>query len=242
MENKATDRESVNQTYHLAQDKMMLLPNYYAWIYSYFSEFISGSVVELGVGAGFMVQQYIHAADRVVAVDFNQKLLDLVRLHFPAEKVVPLQIDLKKQWDLLYEMAADVVLAFDVLEHFEDEDDFTNKAYNILKTNGKLIIKVPAQSSLFCDMDVASGHFRRYDEAPLSDLMMRNGFKTIYQRYMNPVGALAYRMKKNKSQNFSRSVSAYTLRLANVFIPALRLLDRIPHKIGLSIIGIYEKI
>lgn len=241
MENKATDRESFNQAYQLAQDRMMLLPNYYAWIYSYFSEYISGSVVELGVGAGFMVQQYIDSADRVIAVDYNQKLLELLLLHFPTEKVVPLQIDLKGKWDLLYEMAADVVLAFDVLEHFEDEDDFINKAHHILKSNGKLIIKVPAQSSLFCDMDIASGHFRRYDEAPLFDLMMRNGFRTIHQRYINPVGALAYRLKKKKHKNFSRSVSPYTLRLANVLIPALRLVDRIPHKIGLSLIGIYEK-
>lgn len=220
----------------------MLLPNYYAWIYSYFSEFISGSVVDLGVGAGLMMQQYINSADRVVAVDYNPKLLDLVRLNFPAKKVVPLQIDLNKEWDLLYEVTADVILAIDVLEHFEDEDDFINKAHNILKANGNLIIKVPAQRSLFCDMDVASGHFRRYDEAPLSDLMVRNGFKTIYQKYINPVGALAYRMKKNKRQNFSKSVSAYTLRFANVLIPVLRYLDKIQHKIGLSIIGIYEKV
>lgn len=230
-----------NQAYHLAQDRMALLPNYYAWTHAYLGPYLSGTVVELGAGAGHLLRHYVSRVDRVIAVDHNALLLDRLRLLHPAEKVVPVLADLSGDWSALAGIAADAVLALDVLEHFEDDDRLVARIRGLLKSGGRLLVKVPAQSRLFGAMDRASGHFRRYDPGTLAALMQRHGFQVIAQRPMNPVGALLYRAKRRKKSNFSRSVSPGALRLANRLIPLLRLLDRLPGVEGLSLVGVYEK-
>lgn len=234
--------EDFNQTYHIAQDRMALLPNYYSWIYSHIRDYLSGIVVELGSGSGYVMKNYIHQVDKVIAVDYNQQLLDRLKYLYPTDKVVSVWADLKDEWHELDSIVADAVLSFDVLEHFEDEDSFMSNIGKILKKGGWMVLKVPAQSRLFSEMDIASGHYRRYDTEHLADLMHSHGFKVISQRFMNPVGAFIYRFKRKKKTNFSRSVSPTTLKLANRLIPLLALFDNLPGVKGLSLIGIYEKL
>lgn len=64
--------------------------------------------------------------------------------------------------------AYDVVLLFDVLEHIEETGDFVRAAIRHLKPGGRLFVNVPALASLYGPYDVAAGHHRRYDPAPLA--------------------------------------------------------------------------
>ena len=44
---------------------MALLPNYYGWIYRRIRAYISGTVVELGVGAGHILKHYLGQVEEV---------------------------------------------------------------------------------------------------------------------------------------------------------------------------------
>ncbi len=242
MKNRTLVIEEFNQSYHIAQDRMALLPNYYSWIYSHIRDYLSGNIVELGSGAGYVMKNYIHQAEKVIAVDYNQQLLDCLKQLYPTDKIIPVLADLKDDWHELDDIVADAVLSFDVLEHFKDEDAFMLNIRKILKKGGWMVVKVPAQQRLFSEMDIASGHYRRYDKEHLANLMHRHGFKVVSQKFMNPVGAFIYRFKRKKKTNFSRSISPTTLKLANRLIPLLALFDNLPGVKGLSLIGIYEKL
>ena len=229
-----------NLVYHEAQDRMALLPNYYAWICSHFKEHLAGTVLELGCGAGLVVQNYVDRVERVVGVDINPELVRRLERAYPG-KARGLVVDLRGDWHELEGLRADCIVALDVVEHFEDDAGFVAKLERHLVPGGKVVLKVPAQARLYNEMDRASGHFRRYDDQDLRGLMERRGFRTLSLRHMNPAGAWGYRFKKEKRTNFSKTFSPGKLRAVNALIPALALLDRVPGLKGLSLVGVFAR-
>lgn len=235
------DLDRSNLVYHEAQDRMALLPNYYAWIANHFVDHVSGTVLELGSGAGFVLRNYVERVDKVVAVDINPELLQRLQRSYPPGKIDVHCVDLRGDWRELAGVRADCVIALDVVEHFEDDGEFVTKLARHLKPGGKAIIKVPAQSKLYNAMDRASGHFRRYDDATLRELMAAHGFSTLALRHMNPAGAWGYRFKKAKETNYSKTFSPGKLKAVNTVIPLLALLDHVPGLKGLSLIGVFQR-
>lgn len=232
--------EQANLVYHESQDRMALLPNYYAWIANHFVAHVSGVVLELGAGAGLVVRNYLDRVERVVAADINRELLARIERDLPRDKVRAVEVDLRGDWHELRDVQADCVIALDVVEHFQDDADFITKMKSRLRPGGKIIVKVPAQSKLYGGMDRASGHYRRYDDDDLRALMERHGFTTLALRHMNPAGAWSYRFKKEKRTNFSKTFSPTRLKAVNTLIPMIALLDHLPFLKGLSLVGVFE--
>lgn len=235
----SSDRERSNLVYHEAQDRMALLPNYYGWIASHFQRELDGDVLELGCGAGLVIENYLDRVRSVFGVDINAELLQRLEARHPDGKVRTACVDLRGDWHELGGRRFDAIVALDVVEHFEDDHAFVDKLVKHLNPGGKVILKVPAQSKLFNAMDEASGHYRRYDEGPLERLMAEHGFQTRSLRHMNPAGAWGYRFKKEKKTNFSKTFSPGKLRVVNALIPALALLDHVPGLKGLSLVGVF---
>ncbi len=239
----AVNKDISNEVYHEAQDNMKLLPNYYSWIFSKFKKYLNGDVVELGVGDGHIISNYVHNqnVNSVLAVDFNEILLERLKNKNLSAKINFLKLDLRDIWTDLEDASADCSIALDVLEHFEDDKLFVNKINKSLKKGGYSIIKVPAQSKLFSSVDESSGHYRRYDLKVLEDLMKDAGFKVVELNYFNFFGSLLYPMKKNKNKNFSKTFKSWKIKLANTIIPLIASMDFIPQSKGLSLIGVFQK-
>lgn len=238
----AAEVERSNLVYHEAQDRMSLLPNYYAWICSHFAAHLrGGTVLELGCGAGFVVRNYIEQVERVVGADINPELVARLERSYPPGKMKGLVVDLRGDWHELGSLRADAIVALDVVEHFEDDSGFVAKIERHLAPGGKVVLKVPAQSRLYGEIDRASGHYRRYDEETLRSLMESRGFRTLSLRHMNPAGAWGYQLKKEQKTNFSKTFSPGKLRVVNALIPALALLDRVPGLKGLSLVGVFTR-
>ena len=232
--------DQANLVYHESQDRMALLPNYYAWIANHFAAHVGGVVLELGAGAGLVVRNYLDRVERVVAADINRELLVRIERDLPRDKVRAVEVDLRGDWHELADVTADCVIALDVVEHFQDDAAFVAKMKSRLRPGGKIIVKVPAQARLYGDMDRASGHYRRYDDEDLRTLMERHGFTTLALRHMNPAGAWSYRFKKEKQTNFSKTFSPAKLKAVNTLIPMIALLDHVPFLKGLSLVGVFR--
>jgi 2-polyprenyl-3-methyl-5-hydroxy-6-metoxy-1,4-benzoquinol methylase len=236
-----SELEAKNRTYHEAQDHMELLPNYYVWTYGAFRDYLRGTVVELGCGSGIGISTYVDNTTRIYAVDYNEELVRRIQQRFQSSKVVPIQADLIGDWHELSGITADAVIMMDVLEHFAEDKTILEKAWSLLRPDGHLLVKVPAQRALFSSLDQASGHFRRYDEKDLRALAAAVGYETVRIRHINPVGALAYRLKSGKTTNFSRTFSMPQLRFINTVLPVLRLFDNVPLLPGLSLAAVFRR-
>jgi SAM-dependent methyltransferase len=65
----------------------------------------------------------------------------------------------------------DLLVAFDVLEHIEDDHQAAAEIRRVLRPGGIALIAVPCDMTLWSRHDVATGHFRRYDRSSLAKLV-----------------------------------------------------------------------
>jgi len=77
----------------------------------------------------------------------------------------------------------DLVTLFDVLEHTNDEKSIS-EIFRILKSNGLVILTVPAFSFLWSNWDVVLKHRKRYTKKSLKTILERRGFKIKKISYM----------------------------------------------------------
>jgi SAM-dependent methyltransferase len=91
----------------------------------------------------------------------------------------------------------DLVVAYDVLEHLEDDKAAATGIFEALRPGGTFLVAVPCDPRLWSAHDDAVGHVRRYTRQTLSDLLSSAGFELSPLRSWNvllrPVVALRRR-------------------------------------------------
>jgi 2-polyprenyl-3-methyl-5-hydroxy-6-metoxy-1,4-benzoquinol methylase len=93
----------------------------------------------------------------------------------------------------------DVIIAFDVLEHIEDDTKALERWRGLLKKGGTLLVSVPAFSWLWGVDDVLADHYRRYSKKELASKLKVN-YKLIRITYFNfflfPITAMVRLIKR----------------------------------------------
>lgn len=128
----------------------------------------------------------------------------------------------------------DIIGAFDVLEHIENDEKALAEINIALKERGYLILTVPAHKFLWSRHDVASHHRRRYSKAELLAKLEHCGFTvnkvTYYMLFLFPVLVAmrllskTFRNKKHKKDDIPISLERKTIPVINnVFLACLRL-------------------
>lgn len=81
----------------------------------------------------------------------------------------------------------DVVTAFDVIEHIEDDLVALQSLRAAVRPGGAVVVTVPALSWLWSDHDVVNGHQRRYSRRRLMDVIRRADLDLAHVSYFNTV-------------------------------------------------------
>ena len=126
----------------------------------------------------------------------------------------------------------DVVCAFEVLEHYDDDLGELRRWGERLRPGGWMMVSVPAGSHRFAAADERAGHFRRYNRGDLRSLFAEAGFREpVIVTYGFPVGYLleAARNQIARRQNghaglspsARTAVSARWLQPGETLAPAL---------------------
>lgn len=85
----------------------------------------------------------------------------------------------------------DLVCAFEVLEHIEDDTAAVKDWASRVQPGGWLMLSVPADQYRYGPWDELVGHFRRYDPSELTKLLANCGLTDIVvHRYNYPLGLL----------------------------------------------------
>jgi len=71
--------------------------------------------------------------------------------------------------------AFDLVAAFDVIEHVEDDRQVFRELSRVLKDGGIVIFSVPLHPGLWTEFDDRVGHVRRYEPAQLQAIVSEHG-------------------------------------------------------------------
>ena len=96
--------------------------------------------------------------------------------------------------DLQRSREFDLVCAFEVLEHLEDDAGALAAWRELVRPGGRVLLSVPGAPRLYGASDEGAGHYRRYERATLRHALERGGFDDIrIAAYGFPVG---YPLKK----------------------------------------------
>lgn len=79
----------------------------------------------------------------------------------------------------------DVICAFDVVEHIEDDQLAIAEIHRCLRPGGRAFLTVPAFEELWSEHDVINHHFRRYRRPDFVRLQENAGLSVRYDTYFN---------------------------------------------------------
>ena len=126
-------------------------------------------VLEIGAGLGAMgallARRYSYTGLEPDASSFA-----IAEQRIGADKVVPTDDEGYSPAELF-----DLVCAFEVLEHLEDDSAALRRWQRFLRPGGWVLVSVPAGRDRIGPADRRAGHMRRYDRADLEAVLTRAG-------------------------------------------------------------------
>ncbi|MFH0911808.1 MAG: glycosyltransferase [Planctomycetota bacterium] len=213
---------------------------YTRWVGELVRPHLGRHVLELGSGIGNMSLR-LRGKPRLTLSDMDPVYLDLLRNLFAGQEgvdVVELDVTEPRHFAALRGEAIDTVVAFNLLEHIEDDAAVLREVHALLPTGGRLILQLPQYPALFSSFDEALEHKRRYDKLGLRGLLFRSGFEVDYLTDLNWLGVPGWFLngKLLRRKTFGR----IQLKVFNMLVPLLRLTHRLPLP-GLSILAVARK-
>jgi SAM-dependent methyltransferase len=208
--------------------------NYNAWLYGRARPFLGRRLLDLGAGIGTFTELALADGREVTALEPDQVFASALETEFgshPRATIVCATVEELRERD---PPPFDAAISFNVLEHIVDDRSAVAAARELLRPGGRLLLIVPAHPLLLGDVDRALGHLRRYRRRPLAGLLHEAGFDVEQARYVNPVGALGW-LVTFRLRSWPEKWPRHQYRLFDRLVPALKLLDRVPLPVGLSL-------
>lgn len=199
---------------------------YNTWLIDRARPWVHGRVLDVGAGIGTHTTRLQPLADEVVALEPDPQFAQLLRERVEGVRIVEGDAG-------AVEGPFDAIVCFNVLEHIDDDVATLRRLRELLAPDGTLLLLVPAHQALFGPIDTAFGHYRRYGRADLDGKLRAAGLRPDVLRYVNPVGALGWLVQARVRRR--ERMSYRGLELYDRLVPALRLLDRLPLAVGLSL-------
>ena len=146
-------------------------------------------VLDIGCGDTWVIEQLTETltSARFHAVDiaFTEEVLSHINSKYASSRK-PIRAFRSMSESLEADTGqVDLILLLDVIEHIEDDISFLKTLHEHpgVNENTRILITVPAYQSLFCSHDVFLEHYRRYNNAMLSEHVIAGGMEPIHVGY-----------------------------------------------------------
>lgn len=135
-----------------------------------------GRFVEMGAGTGHMTRIFLERGFHGACHDLGDDSRELMRQGL-ADASDRMQVvdDLQQ----LEHASFDYLMAFEVLEHIDDDVGVFKQWLRYLKPGGRVLVSVPAHQRKFGRSDHLVGHVRRYERSQLSRLLESAGLTDV---------------------------------------------------------------
>jgi SAM-dependent methyltransferase len=135
-----------------------------------------GTFLEIGAGIGLMTAMFLGKGFSGYCQDISPESRGYLKTNLQS---FGNSIQVIEGFSTLAVEDFDHLLAFEVLEHIENDLDALIEWSKFLRPNGKLIVSVPAHQKNFSKADEYVGHIRRYEKKELFDLLKNAGYQNI---------------------------------------------------------------
>ena len=132
--------------------------------------------LEIGCATGDFIQHIVENKNlHITGSEIYLKGLLYAKRNLPNVNFI--QFDATQGW---INEEFDLIVAFDVLEHIEDDVAAVSNIYKMLHKDGGLIISVPQHMFLWSKLDEILKHKRRYSRQALTAKLEADGFSIEY--------------------------------------------------------------
>lgn len=182
---------------------------------------------ELGCGTGFVLSG-IHEAFPGLALsgsDGTCESLAFARGKCPAADFF--QMDARA---IPFRDEFDLIGAFDVLEHIEEDLDALKQIHAALRPQGGLLVTVPQHKFLWSVADDFSYHKRRYSRAELLEKLSQAGFLVTrvssFNTFLLPLMFVSRRRMPKRVEEFDPMSEFSSSRMLNGFLEAVLRMEK----------------
>ncbi|MDH3324546.1 MAG: class I SAM-dependent methyltransferase, partial [Candidatus Peregrinibacteria bacterium] len=159
----------------------------------------NAKILDVGCGTGSDLE-VISKFGEVTVLDINQEALNQI-----PDKYNKICADLTET--NLPDAEYDCIVAFDILEHIENQEHAARQLFHTLKPNGKFVGTVPAYQLLFSSHDKSLDHFRRYSRSNFVWTLENAGFHKLTSGYwmslLFPFAAVSRLLNRKKEAKTS---------------------------------------
>ena len=149
----------------------------------------AADVIEIGCGQGAFAVRLAHRY-RYVGADLDERSVDATRRRL-ADAGLEGEVILGDPAEELPDSELfDLVCAFEVLEHLEDDQGALRQWAARVRPGGMLLVSVPAWQRRYTIWDELAGHFRRYDMDVLTQRLAEAGLEARSIAYGWPLSYL----------------------------------------------------
>jgi SAM-dependent methyltransferase len=136
----------------------------------------AGRFFEAGAGTGHMSALFLDRGFIGAGHDLGESSRAMMRDRF--EGLTP-RMQVVDDIDELADGSFDYLLAFEVLEHIENDVEVLASWARKLRPGGRLLVSVPAHQRKFGASDAMVGHVRRYERSNLRNVLTAAGFTDV---------------------------------------------------------------
>ncbi len=194
-ENK--DKEVWSQNFFWSSSRNRLFKNL---VYNHLNSRGKTKYLEIGCATGEFIRHIVENDKlEITGSEIYLKALVHAQKNFP--NVTFIQYDITKG---VIGEEFDLIAAFDVIEHIENDTAAISNINKMLARNGYLIITVPQHQFMWSNLDTILHHKRRYSRHELVTKLQKNGFDISYATsflfVLFPLMLISRFLDKNRSR------------------------------------------
>jgi SAM-dependent methyltransferase len=170
-------------------------------------------MLEIGCGTGYVLRGVTRACPDLRA---SGSEIFLEGLAFAAQRLPDADLFQMDARRIPYQGEFDLIGAFDVVEHIEEDERVLREILRALKPGGGAIFTVPQHPSLWSIQDDSACHVRRYRRHELTDKLVAAGFRILFSTsfvslLLPMLAASRWRKRKRKPGSAANTQAEFML-------------------------------